>query len=228
MSYDQTMTALKRAGTAQNRKVYARHGCREPMFGVSFAHLGKLTKQIKTDHALAEGLWKSGNHDARILATMIADPMKLTTRQAQAWAKDLDCYVLADALAKLVGKSSIADEMMKKWISAKPEFVVEAGWVLMAMAAMNGSGKSDEFLTEQLARIEAEIHGAKNRVKHGMIMALIAIGGSRPKLTSKAIAAARRIGPVKVDHGQTGCKTPEPIAYIEKMLKRAERMKAEG
>jgi 3-methyladenine DNA glycosylase AlkD len=46
------------------------------MFGVSYAALGKLKKQIKQEHALAEALWETGNHDARVLATMVADPRK--------------------------------------------------------------------------------------------------------------------------------------------------------
>ena len=41
---------LKALGTAQNRKVYARHGAGENLYGVSYANLGKLHKQIKVDH----------------------------------------------------------------------------------------------------------------------------------------------------------------------------------
>jgi len=48
-------------GTAQNKKVYARYGAGENIFGVSFANLKILTKKIKKDHALAVRLWESGN-----------------------------------------------------------------------------------------------------------------------------------------------------------------------
>ena len=71
------MADLEAAGTAQNRKVYARHGAAEPMFGVSYAELGRIAKRIKTDHALARQLWDSGNHDARVLALRVADPAAL-------------------------------------------------------------------------------------------------------------------------------------------------------
>ena len=56
MNYDQAMKELEAAGTAQNRKVYARHGIGENMFGVSFATLEKLRKQIKVNHELAAQL----------------------------------------------------------------------------------------------------------------------------------------------------------------------------
>ena len=60
--------------------MYARHGVGTEMFGVSYANFGKLKKEIRTDHKLAEALWTTGNFDARVLATMIADPQALTAK----------------------------------------------------------------------------------------------------------------------------------------------------
>ena len=53
-----------------------------------------------------------------------------------------------------------------------------------------------------------------------MNAALIAIGIRGGNLTTKAKAAARKIGPVVVDHGETNCKTPDAIDYIERTLGR--------
>ena len=36
----------------------------------------------------------------------------------------------------------------------------------------------------------------------------------------RSLAAARRIGKVEVDHGDTGCKTPDAVDYIRKMAER--------
>ena len=65
----------------------------------------ELHKKIKTDHALAEELWASGNHDARVLATMIADPAQMKSQTLETWAKELDNYVLTDALSGLAAPS---------------------------------------------------------------------------------------------------------------------------
>ena len=51
-----------------------------------------------------------------------------------------------------------------------------------------------------------------------MNSALIAVGGSRPALTGRAKQVAADIGKVEVDHGETGCKTPDAVGYIDKML----------
>ncbi len=64
--------------------------------------------------------------------------------------------------------------------------------------------------------IEREVHGRPNRVRYSMNSALIAIGMRNATLERRAIAAARRIGKVEVDHGETGCKTPDPIPYIQR------------
>ena len=88
-STDKVMKVLEKAGTEQNRKVYARHGGVGAMFGVSYAELGKLKKKIKQDHALALGLWESGVHDARILATKIADAEAMKASEIDAWARTI-------------------------------------------------------------------------------------------------------------------------------------------
>ena len=78
----------------------------------------------------------------------------------------------------------------------------------------------DSFFLEHLETIEREIHSRKNRVRHSMNGALIAIGLRNPKLEQRALAAAAGIGKVEVDHGETNCKTPDAAAYITKARKR--------
>src|SRR6187200_2984176 len=72
MSLAEAMKTLEKAGSAQTRKTYARHGAQEPMFGVSFATMKTLVKRIGVDHTLALALWDTKNHDARMLAVKIA------------------------------------------------------------------------------------------------------------------------------------------------------------
>ena len=76
---------------------------------------------------------------------------------------------------------------------------------------------TDDELEDYIEVIERSIHNAKNRVRYSMNNAVIAIG-LRPKLQRKVIAAAKRIGKVEVDHGQTSCKTPDAASYIAKTV----------
>jgi 3-methyladenine DNA glycosylase AlkD len=216
MNKAQVLKELKSLGTAQNRKVYGSHGVAGDLYGVSYANLGELTKKIKTDHALAEQLWDSGNHDARVLATMIADPSRITARQLDTWVKDLENYVLTDAFTALAAKAPLARKRMEKWIAARGEWISSAGWQILSRLAQSEDAPTDAFLEKSLSTIEAKIHSSKNRTRYAMNSALIAIGIRNPSLQKKAIEAARRIGKVQVDHGETGCKTPDAEAYIKK------------
>lgn len=218
MTFGEVMSGLKAAGTAQNRKIYARHGATEPMFGVSYAGHTKLAKKIKTDQALAEQLWATGNHDARILASKIADPAHCDHHLLEQWVSDLDSYVLADAFAMLAASSPIAARKRSKWSKSRKEWIGRSGWLMIAHAAKSPEAPDSEF-HGIIERIAEEIGTAKNRTRDAMNSALIAIGSRHP-FTKQAIDAARQIGKVEVDHGETGCKTPDAEPYIRKVLAR--------
>lgn len=219
MNLPDTLAALKAFGKESTRKTYRRHGAAEDCYGVSTPDLTRLQKKIKQDHALAGELWASGNHEARILAAMVADPKKLDAATLDAWAASLGNYIEMGYLAGLAAKSPVARETMARWIESDVELTAAAGWVVLSHFAAEGE-LSDAEAEAALARIERELHGSPNRVRHQMNGALISIGGHMPALQEKALAAAGRLGKVKVDHGDTGCKTPDAASYILKMAER--------
>lgn len=219
MNAKEILKELETLGTAQNRKVYARHGYPpDATFGVSFANLGKLRQKISVNHALAGELWASGNADARILACQIADPQQARSAELDRWVKQIDFYVLADSFARYVAATPFLEAKIKKWTDAKNQYVGQAGWSLIAFAAMNQPDLPDSFFEAHLRTIAAEIHQAPNRTRHAMNQALIAIGVRNPALTRRALEVAAKIGKVEVDHGETSCTTPDAASYIRKTL----------
>jgi 3-methyladenine DNA glycosylase AlkD len=220
MNLQEALDTLRSLGTEQARKTYRRHGAAEDVYGVSFAELGKLKKKIKVDHALAEGLWASGNHDARMLAAMVADPARLDQKTLDAWAAGLRNYVESDGLSDIAARAPQARETMARWMASDREWVAAAGWRVLANLARMEDGLPDEDCERFLSIIERDIKSSPNRVRHEMNSAVIAIGAYHPALTAKALAAAARIGKVEVDHGDTGCKTADAAAYIKKTLER--------
>ena len=105
MLVEQVMQELQAFGTEQNRKVYQRHGAGDNLYGVSFANLEVLRKRIKVDHALALHLCASGNHDARVLATKIADPTQMDLETINTWAADLGNSIITDSFVSLLAKT---------------------------------------------------------------------------------------------------------------------------
>lgn len=74
----------------------------------------------------------------------------------------------------------------------------------------------DSVFEKRLAEIERTIHTAPNAERYIMNQTVIAIGCRNAALRKAALAAAKRIGEVEVDHGDTACKTPDAAEYIEK------------
>lgn len=221
MSLAETLSALKKAGSAQTRKTYARHGAAEPMFGVSFATLKTLAKRIGVDHDLALALWESGNFDARNLAVKIVDPGRMSSSDLDRWARENSVRMCTLYVSALAAEGPHASAKTSQWLASKDETERCTGWGLVGQMASRDVATPDAWFAGHLAGIERTIHAAPNDERYAMIQAVIAIGGRSAALRKAAIAAAKRIGRVEIDHGDTACKTPEPIPYLEKMWARA-------
>ena len=215
------MRKLESLGTEQNRKTYARHGATPPCYGVSFANLGKMQKQIKRDHALASALWRTGNFDARNLAMLVADAEAMTSKELDEWSAQAN-HCLAWLFArKILACNPLGKKKAERWTTAKNECRAEAAYMTLAVHAMENRDEPDAYFEDWLGKIESGIHKAPNRSRHGMNALLIAIGIRNKRLQKLALAAAARIGKVEVDHGDTACKTPDAAAYIKKTAARA-------
>ena len=178
MQLQEVLQELEKAGTPQNRKVYARHGVGPNMYGVSYGRLRALAKRIRTDHALAQELWETGNHDARVLATMIADPASAPPVQIDRWVRDLDNYVIADAFSEFVSRTPHMRAKAEKWMPAREEWIGRTGWRLATYLAMQEAGLEDGYFEELLATIESEIRRRANRVRDAMNGAIVTIAVS--------------------------------------------------
>jgi 3-methyladenine DNA glycosylase AlkD len=216
-AYD-LLLELEMVGTEQNRKVYLRHGVKGYQFGVSFANLKRFAKRIGSNTPMAEMLWCSGVHDARVLATMVADSQTIMECLLDRWLDDLDNYILTDAFSDMVARTRFALKKANEWSASTQEWVGAAGWNLIAQLALHDSSLQDVYFLEKLADIEKHIHQRPNRTRYSMNNALIAIGVRNPELESKALALSDRIGSVQVDHGDTSCKTPDAREYILKTI----------
>ena len=221
MNFDEAIAELEALGTEQTRKTWCRHGAAAPMFGVKFGDLAKLQKRIKVDHLLAVALWRTGNHDARLLACMVADANTITEKELKAWASELKDVSTAEALAALASRTSMAAKIREVWL-ADPK-LQRAGWSLVAHCAKDGTSLDEAESLSCLKRLEADIHRAENWTRRTMMYATISIGGRNATLRKAAEAAIRRIGPVAFDPGNTACEFPDALSYIAKMWERKKR-----
>jgi len=216
MSLAETMSALEKAGSAQTRKTYARHGGSEPMFGVSFATLKTLLKRIGVDHELALALWDTGNFDARNLAVKIAEPAVISIAELDRWASVPPATVCGGYVAYLAAESPHARSRCDAWRTSKNQAKRCTGWELVGAMAMRDEGTPDAWFAERLAEIEPSIQTAPNAERQTMLGALISIGCRSSALRKSVTAASKRIGKIEIDQGDTACKTREIVPTLEK------------
>jgi 3-methyladenine DNA glycosylase AlkD len=220
MSAVEILATLKKFGKPQTAAIYKRHGAGDNVFGTLTSEIAKLQKKIKVNHTLAMELWRTGNAEARILALQVSDPQRLTRADADRLLRDGQTHFLGCYLAGLLGRSPIARETMRSWMASSDEFTREMGYgILSAILKDEPDSLSDADAGKILKTIENEIHASPNWARYAMNGALISIGVFKPSCRNKAIDAAKRIGKVKVDHGETSCQTPDAVPYIEKASK---------
>ncbi|MCC6624937.1 MAG: DNA alkylation repair protein [Deltaproteobacteria bacterium] len=217
---DDVMAALRGAGKPGTAAIYRRHGVEGEALGVAYAELDKLARRIGADPVLATALWESGVHEARVLATRAADPDGMERGALEAWLAATSDYPTNDAVSALAARRADAAALAEAWIVRDDVWGRCAGWNVVAALALAGrlpEGRARAWLE----RIRRDIGRAPNRVRHAMNNALIAIGGALADARDQALAVAAAIGKVEVDHGETGCKTPDAASYIRKMAARA-------
>ncbi len=216
MSHAEAMAALEKAGSAQTRKTYARHGVEQLMFGVSFATLKTLYKRIGIDHELALALWDTGNFDARNLAVKVVDPARMSSADLDRWAKARTASMCHGYVAHLAAEGPHGRAKADVWLASTDESLRCCAWLLVAAMAMKNEATPDAWFAARLAEIEKTIRTAPNGQRESMNHAVIGIGCRNASLRKAATAAAKRIGKVEVDHGDTACKTPDAAQYIDK------------
>lgn len=221
MTLQEVMKILEKLGTEQTRKTWTRHGAIGPMFGVLFGELFKLMKQIDVDHALARQLWATGNVDARNLAMKIADPLVMTPDELDRWAIECPMRMCRLYIATLAAEGPHGRNKVREWLNSTDERLQASGWTLLGRLSDLDESLPEDQLLGSVAAIEKSIHSASNEVKSDMNRALITIGGRSSTLRNAVLAAAKRIGKVTVDHGDTACKTPDVAETLAKMWARS-------
>ncbi len=163
-------------------------------YGVPIPALRKMAREIGRDHNLAMELWRSGIHEARILAGMIDVPEKVSEEQMENWAEDFDSWDVCDQVcSNLFDKTRFAYRKAEEWSNRKEEFVKRAGFVLMAALAVHDKKAGDKEFLNFLPLIKREAVDDRNFVRKAVNWALRQIGKRNLDLNRAAIETANEI-----------------------------------
>lgn len=80
----QIITRLETLANPEDAAGMARFGIRGArVLGVPVKTLRAIARETERSHSLAEELWASGIHEARILASIVAEPKRVTLAQME-------------------------------------------------------------------------------------------------------------------------------------------------
>jgi 3-methyladenine DNA glycosylase AlkD len=192
---------LERMGSEAGREGMARFGIRaRKAYGISVGALRKYAREIGRDHELAQAVWRSGSHEARLLAVFLDRPADVTPDQMDRWAADFEnwadcdtaCFTLFDRTPHAFGKVAV-------WSGRPEEFVKRAAFALLAGLALHDQKAPDGEFLRGLNIIELASGDERNFVWKAANWALRAIGERNRTLhqAAQAVAEALAASPAK-------------------------------
>src|SRR5271166_4515659 len=126
----EVLSELKKHADPKARAQLAYFGVNVPKaYGISAPVLHAFARHIGKDQSLAEQLWSSGIHEARILAALVGESEKITAAQMERWVRDFDSWDLVDtACCYLYASAKPAWNKIYEWSNRRSEFEKRAAF----------------------------------------------------------------------------------------------------
>jgi len=186
---------LKAAGTEKKRASAIRVGIpMDKAFGVSVGAVRAIGKTLKGQHALAQPLWKTGIHEARLLATIVADPERINRSALERWLDDVVSWDLCDHLCgNLASRRADATDLIRRWIRSPKLYVKRAAFALIAELAVHGKDLDDALFSELAGLVAEYANDARPHVRQAASWALRSIGKRDAANRDRAMAVAAEL-----------------------------------
>lgn len=193
-SADEVIQLLKSQANPANVEGMARFGINTVgTLGISVVDLRRIAKQIGIDHPLALQLWRSGLHEARLLASFIDDPRQVSEEQVEAWASDFDSWDICDQVCGLFEATPFAYRKVHEWSSRSEEFVKRAAFAILAGLAVHDKAAEDRIFEDFFPILAAQASDDRNFVRKAVNWALRNIGKRNRHLNQSAVTWAQRM-----------------------------------
>jgi 3-methyladenine DNA glycosylase AlkD len=219
MLVEETLTQLESLSNEKMRAHNIKNGVGENQYGVKHGDLRVVAKKIKTNHELGLALWKTGNADAQLLATLIMKPEELSAAEMDRMVRSVTFVPVADWLhSHVVNEHPDKESLRTKWMASDDPMAARAGWRLTARRVVKDPEGLD--LAGLLDRIESEMGSAAPEVQWTMNGCLAEIGIHFPKHRKRALAIGEKLGVYRDYPCSKGCTSPFAPIWINEMVRR--------
>jgi 3-methyladenine DNA glycosylase AlkD len=189
------MARLREKAHPANLEGMSRYGMAvDRRLGVSVVDMRRIAKDLGRNHALALELWSTGFADARILASMVDEPDKLSESQMDNWVEDFDSWDVCDQVCmNLFEKSPHAWKKIREWSGREEVFVKRAAFALIACLAWHSKQADDEEFVSVFPVIKSGASDDRNFVKKSVNWAGRNLGKRNLCLNKAAIELAKEL-----------------------------------
>ena len=219
MTLSDTLEHLKALGDDKVRTRNSGNGAGDNQYGVKLSDIRKVAKKLKSNHQLAIELWKTGNIDARFLATLVIEPGALSAAEMNQMVRSVAFVRVADWLNSYVVRNHPDKETLRQaWMTSDHPMAARAGWSLtMERIVRSPQGLNIPAL---LDRVETEMGGAAPEIQWTMNGALAEIGIHFPEHRKRALAIGEQLGVFRDYPTSKGCTSPFAPIWINEMVRR--------
>lgn len=162
--------------------------------GVKVPVLRAKAREIGKDHALALELYRTGLHEARILASMIAQREKFRPEEMDEWVAGFDSWDVCDQCCmNLFRHTSFAYDKVWEYALVERLFTRRAAYALLATLAVGDKGAEDTRFSAFFPLIELGAVDERDAIKKAVNWSLRQIGKRSMPLREQALDLARRL-----------------------------------
>jgi len=200
---EQILSDLRARANPDNVEGMARFGISsENTLGVSVPVMRAMARDARKTlgrdklawNRLAELLWETGVHDARLMTAFVGVGALVTEEQMDAWVAHFDSWDVCDQVCiNLFRESPHAWGKMAEWAAREEEFVRRAAFALGATIAVHDKKRDDADFLPLLALAERAASDERNFVKKAVNWQIRQIGKRSAMLNEAAVATCERI-----------------------------------
>jgi len=191
----ETLAWLERRGTKKTRDGMARYGITaKKAYGVTMGTMLGLRKKLGRDQELAVALFRTGWYEARIMASFVGDPERLSAAQMDSWARAFDSWAVCDSMCfHLFDRTPHAWAKVNEWAKRDEEFVKRASFALIASLTVHDKEAPDTAFLKALSHIEKAAFDPRDFVKKAVNWALRSVGKRNAVLNAASVDVAKRL-----------------------------------
>jgi 3-methyladenine DNA glycosylase AlkD len=184
-----------RASESRREQMGPRYGIHTPhALGVAMGDMKVVAREVGPSHELAGALWDSGVYEARMVASMVDEPARVTATQMDSWCADFDNWAICDTVCfNLFDRAPDSWAKVAPWAGRTEEFVKRGAFALLWSLALHDKEAADDRFVEALALAERESSDERPMVTKAISMALKAVGKRNAALRAATVEMAMRM-----------------------------------